>query len=235
MQKQLHSLNLHLAFSPSNLTNNCLLSCLFITLSTNTAPNIAALAFVSFLHRHWNTIIFVMPFRRSIPSCGLRSFEHLDWIPNELRLQVLLHSAAVWRRSYYSPCAVTQSVNNHHELSTSWCLDNFLFTISPSLWKPVLISDPSQECYFYILSMLPLQTEMTQQRTSAFCISCSFSPGFHERKDEVVGQKRSVRYSEQTVHLDSKVGESGPKHCAFHGFCLLSCQACPYLTTSWWA
>lgn len=78
MHKQLYSLNLYLTFSPSNLTNKCLLSCLFSILSTKTAPNTAALAFISFLHRHWNTIIFVMLFRRSIPSCRLRSFEHLD-------------------------------------------------------------------------------------------------------------------------------------------------------------
>lgn len=70
-------MNLHLAFSPSNLTNKCLLSSLFSTLSTNTAANIAALAFILFLHRHWNTIMFVMLFRRSIPSC---EFEIL-WTP----------------------------------------------------------------------------------------------------------------------------------------------------------
>lgn len=131
-----------------------------------------------------------------------------------------------WRRSCYSPSTGRQSENSHHDLSASWCPDNFLCTISPSLLKTISISDRAQGCWFHILYMLPLQTEVTEQRISAFCTFCSFSPGFHERKDQVVGQNVAVRFSEQTAHLDSKVGESGPKHWAFHGFSLLSCQAC---------
>lgn len=56
--------------------------------------------------------------------------------------------------------------------------------------------------------------------------------GIHERKDQVLGQKITAKYSDETIQLYSKVGESGPKYWTFHGFSLLSCQACSYLTTS---
>lgn len=70
-----------------------------------------------------------MPLRRSISSCGFRSFEHLDQIPNKTMMKALLHQTGVWRRSCHSSVTGRKSDNSHHDLLESWYPVILLYTI----------------------------------------------------------------------------------------------------------